>query len=195
MVSGDLRTQHRVRVQFRRFRSRSLLIRQSVGRRRPVGQPGHRITSKLPGHRRGRPADHDPDPAQRVSLSTHHRDLLTLGESQAPALQIPPPARPDTPGLGQYPPPGPPARIDRHNGISDEITGLHPGPKQLQKIQSYVNRIPRHNNTHPLSVAITARTQGPSYGQGIRSRSLVLALQLANVLRPFRAIATSALPL
>jgi hypothetical protein len=37
------------------------------------------------------------------------------------------------------PAPGPPARVDRHNGFSDEISGLHPGPKQLQKIRSYVN--------------------------------------------------------
>jgi hypothetical protein len=47
--------------------------------------------------------------------------------------------RPDTAGPGQNPAPGPSARVDRHNGIGDEITGLHPGPKQLQKIRSYVN--------------------------------------------------------
>jgi hypothetical protein len=74
-----------------------------------------------------------------MSLGAQHCDLLTLGEGQAPALQIPAAARPDTPGLGQDPAPGPPVRIDRHNGVSDEITGLHTGPKQLQKIRSYVN--------------------------------------------------------
>jgi hypothetical protein len=152
-------------MQFRRFRPRSPLIRQRVSRRRPVGQPGHRVAPQLPGDRRGRSANHGPDPAQRVSLGAQHRDLFTLGEGQATALQIPAPPRPDTPGLRQDPSPGPPARIDRHNSVRDEITSLHPGPKQLQKIRSYVNRIPRHDNTHPLSVAITARTQGSFTGR------------------------------
>jgi hypothetical protein len=49
------------------------------------------------------------------------------------------PRRGLTPPASASPAPGPPARIDRHNGVSDEITGLHPGPKQLQKIRSYVN--------------------------------------------------------
>ena len=54
-VLFHLRTQHRVRVQFRRFRPRSPLIRQRVSRRRPVGRPGHRIAPQLPGDSRGRP--------------------------------------------------------------------------------------------------------------------------------------------
>ncbi|MET3949152.1 hypothetical protein ABIB49_003880, partial [Arthrobacter sp. UYCu512] len=44
-----------------------------------------------------------------------------------------------TPGLGQDPAPSPPARIDRHNSVSDEITGLHPGPKNLQEIRPQMN--------------------------------------------------------
>ncbi|WP_162256345.1 hypothetical protein [Arthrobacter sp. Soil736] len=74
-----------------------------------------------------------------MPLGAHHRDLFTLGEGQATALKIPAAAGPDTSGLGQDPAPGPPARIERHNGVGDEIAGLHPGPKQLQKIRSYVN--------------------------------------------------------
>jgi hypothetical protein len=74
-----------------------------------------------------------------MSLGAQHRDLFTLSEGQAPALQTPAAAWPNTAGLGQDPAPGPPARINRRNSVSDEITGLHPGPKQLQKIWSYVN--------------------------------------------------------
>ncbi|WP_207172729.1 hypothetical protein, partial [Nesterenkonia sp. E16_7] len=37
--------------------------------------------------------------------------------------------------------------------------------EHLEKIRSHKDRVARHINTHLLSVAITARTQGPAYGR------------------------------
>jgi len=74
-----------------------------------------------------------------LTLGAQYGDLFTLGEGQASTLQITAPPRPDTPGFKQDPAPGTPARIDRNNGISDEITSLHSGPKNLQKIRPYMN--------------------------------------------------------
>nr|WP_325169838.1 sortase [Arthrobacter sedimenti] len=71
------------------------------------------------------------------------------------------------PGLEEHSTPGTPACLDRSNSASDELTGLHPSPEHLQQIRSHEDRIARHTNTHSLSVAITARTQGSSTGRTI----------------------------
>jgi hypothetical protein len=101
--------------------------------------PAYRIAPQLPRNRGGRSTDHRSDLPQRLTLGTQYGDLFTLGEGQAPTLQITAPPRPDTTGLKQDPAPGTPARIDPSNGISDEITSLHPGPKNLQKIRPHMN--------------------------------------------------------
>jgi hypothetical protein len=72
-------------------------------------------------------------------LGAQYCDLLTLAEGQTPALQIPAPPGPDAARQNQHPAPGTPARIDRSHGIGDEITRLHPGPKNLQEIRPQIN--------------------------------------------------------
>ncbi|MDO5727876.1 MAG: hypothetical protein Q4Q03_08125 [Bowdeniella nasicola] len=64
-----------------------------------------------------------------------NRDLLTLGEREAPTLQIPAAARTDTIGRGEDSASRTPTGIDRNHGIGDEITCLHPCPKDLQEIR------------------------------------------------------------
>jgi hypothetical protein len=83
--------------------------------------------------------------------------------------------------LAMDPAPGTPARVYRSHGIGDEITRLHSGPKNLQEIRPQINRIPRHDNTHPLSVAITARTQGSLNGA---SATQSIRISIAAFLEP-----------
>jgi len=65
-------------------------------------------------------------------LGVEDRDLLALGERQAPSLQVPAAARSDATGSGSDSATRTPAGIDRNHGIGDEITSLHPCPKDLQ---------------------------------------------------------------
>ena len=95
-----------------------------------------------------------------VDVEVGVRDVFPFCEGQTSAVQIPAPPRSNAASIGQNPSPGPPARLDYRDRFGDEIPRLHPHPKYLSQIRSNEDRILRHDNTHPISVVITARSQG-----------------------------------
>jgi len=98
----------------------------------------------------------DEAPVIRATLPAKASDLISV------------PPRSNTASFYQHTTARATACTDHLDRVGDEPAILHHLPELLQNVRTNEDRIASHRDTHLLSVAITARTQGSGHGQSWR---------------------------
>ncbi len=98
----------------------------------------------------------DEAPVIRATLPAKASDLISV------------PPRSNTASFYQHTTARATACADHLYRVGDEPAILHHLPELLQNVRTNEDRIASHRDTHLLSVAITARTQGSGHGQSWR---------------------------
>jgi hypothetical protein len=124
-------------------------------------------------------AEEGRDRPYRRTRRPPHRDLLTVGERQAPALQVAAPPRTDSTvgdhlrrallAIGPH----------RHRGVSDELATLQCRPEHLHVLADRV--IPKLDHQHPHSAQVLQSPQEPAKRQPVCQCSTYLSMVVLSL--------------